>query len=100
MLPSLAPAALFAYDPCRSRNTAFGPAPWTQLLLTPSRNGKPVAVLVPMEDAETLDAWEDAEDARLAALAHDEWVAAGRPACITLEELAAQHEIDLAADAE
>jgi prevent-host-death family protein len=67
---------------------------------TLTRNGKPVAVLVPMEDAETLDAWEDAEDARLAALAHDEWVAAGRPACITLEELAAQHEIDLAADAE
>jgi prevent-host-death family protein len=67
---------------------------------TLTRNGKPVAVLVPVEDAETLDAWEDAEDARLAALAHDEWVAAGRPACITLEELAAQHEIGLAADAE
>jgi prevent-host-death family protein len=67
---------------------------------TLTRNGKPVAVLVPVEDAETLDAWEDAEDARLAALAHDEWVAAGRPACITLEELAAQHKIDLAGDAE
>jgi prevent-host-death family protein len=65
---------------------------------TLTRNGKPVAVLVPVEDAETLEAWEDAEDTRLAALAHDEWVAAGRPPCVTLEELAAQHGIELSAN--
>jgi len=57
-----------------------------------------VAVLVPVEDAEPVWAWEDAEESRLAALAHDEWVTDGRPACVTLEELAAQHGIDLSAD--
>jgi prevent-host-death family protein len=61
---------------------------------TLTRNGKPVAVLVPMEDVEALEAWEDA---RLAAQAHAAWDEAGRPTCITLEELAASHGIDLSA---
>ncbi len=62
------------------------PAPFAQALdraehdksrTTLTRNGKPVAVQVPVEDAQALAAWEDAEDARLAAQARTEMAGAG-----------------------
>jgi prevent-host-death family protein len=60
-----------------------------------TRDGRPVAAVVPIEDFEALEAAEDEQDAadargRLAA-----WEAAGRPAGTTLEELASRWGIDL-----
>lgn len=60
-----------------------------------TRNGKPVAAVVPLADVAALEAIEDAGDAAAAALALAEWEAAGRPPGATLDELAARHGIDL-----
>jgi prevent-host-death family protein len=65
-----------------------------------TREGRPVAALVPIEDADRLDALEDEADSRLAAEAVADWEARGRPAGTTLEELAARWGIDLAPEAE
>ena len=60
-----------------------------------TRDGRPVAALVPIEDVEALEAMEDEADSRLAAEALARWEAAGRPAGVTLEELAARWGIAL-----
>jgi prevent-host-death family protein len=59
-----------------------------------TRDGKPVAAIVPIEDYDALEAAEDAEDERLAAEAYAAWEAAGRPAGISHEELLARYGID------
>jgi prevent-host-death family protein len=63
-----------------------------------TRDGRAVAALVPIEDAEALEAIEDAEDSRLAAEAIARWDAEGRPPGTSLRELAARWGIDLASD--
>ncbi len=63
-----------------------------------TRDGRPVAALVPIEDVEALEAIEDAYDSRLAAEAVAQWEAEGRPPDIPLEEIARQLGIDLTAD--
>ena len=60
-----------------------------------TRDGRPVAAMVPLADLDALEAIEDAEDAAAAAAALDAWEAAGRPHGTSLEELAARHGIDL-----
>ncbi len=66
-----------------------------RVLLT--RDGRPVAALVPIEDVEALEALEDAEDSRIAAEAVAQWEAEGRPPGASLEELAERWGIDLTA---
>jgi prevent-host-death family protein len=60
-----------------------------------TRNGKPVAAVVPLADVAALEAIEDAGDAAAAVAALAEWEAAGRPLGATLDELAKRHGIDL-----
>jgi len=60
-----------------------------------TRNGQPVAALVPIEDVARLEAWEDEQDARIAERAIAEWEAEGRPRGETLEEFAARWGIKL-----
>ncbi len=64
------------------------------------RDGRPVAALVPIEDIEALEAFEDAEDERIGAEAMAQWEAEGRPPGTSLEELAERWGIDLSAEAE
>jgi prevent-host-death family protein len=56
------------------------------LVLT--RDGKPVAAIVPIEDYEALEAIEDAYDAKLAREAIAAWEEAGRPPGIPMEKIA------------
>jgi len=63
-----------------------------RILLT--RAGKPVAAIVPIEDYDTLEAAEDAEDERLAAEALAEWRAAGCPPGVSHEELLRRYGIE------
>ena len=58
-----------------------------------TRAGRPVAVLVPIEDMEALDAFEDEHDSRLAAEAVARWEAEGRPLGCTHEDLLARYGI-------
>lgn len=65
-----------------------------RVLLT--RNGKPVAAVVPIEDLQALEALEAAEDEHWSDVAADataRWEAEGRPLGPTLEELAARYGI-------
>jgi PHD/YefM family antitoxin component YafN of YafNO toxin-antitoxin module len=62
-----------------------------------TRDGKPVAAVVPIEDLESLEA-EDEYWSRVAGEAVAEWEAAGRPLGPTLEELAARYGIALDPD--
>jgi prevent-host-death family protein len=64
-----------------------------RVLLT--RDGKPVAAIVPIEDYEALEAIEDAYDAKLAGEAIAAWEAAGRPPCIPMADVARELGIDL-----
>jgi prevent-host-death family protein len=64
------------------------------------RDGRAVAVLVPIEDVEALEALEDAEDSRLAAEAIARWEAEARPRGRSLHELAARWGIDPTSDPE
>jgi antitoxin (DNA-binding transcriptional repressor) of toxin-antitoxin stability system len=64
-----------------------------------TRDGRPVAAMVPIEDLAALEAAEDAADAAALAEALAEWQAAGRPRGATLEELAASWGVTLAPDA-
>jgi prevent-host-death family protein len=65
-----------------------------------TRDGRPVAALVPIEDIEALEAFEDEVDSRLAEEALARWEAEGRPPGKTLEELAAKWGIALGDNAE
>src|SRR5260370_11357892 len=56
-----------------------------------TRAGRPVAALVPIEDVEALEAWEDEHDSRLAEEAIARWEAEGRPLGCTHEELLARY---------
>lgn len=58
-----------------------------------TRDGKPVAAVVPIKDVEALEAWEDEQDSRAAeeALAH--WKAEGCPTGPTHEDLLARYGI-------
>ncbi len=62
-----------------------------RVLLT--RDGKPVAAIVPIEDYDALEAIEDEFDAKLAAEAMAAWEAAGRPRGVSHEELLARYGI-------
>jgi prevent-host-death family protein len=64
-----------------------------RVLLT--RDGKPVAAIVPIEDYEALEAIEDAYDAKLAGEAIAAWEAAGRPPGIPMADVARELGIDL-----
>ena len=66
-----------------------------RIILT--RDGKPVAAMVPLADVAALEAIEDAADADAAAAALAEWEASGRPLGATLDALAERHGIDLRA---
>jgi prevent-host-death family protein len=63
-----------------------------------TREGRPVAALVPIEDADRLEALEDEADSRLAAEALADWEARGRPAGIPLADIARDLGIDLTAE--
>jgi len=58
-----------------------------------TRDGKPVAAIVPMEDYDALEAIEDAYDAKLAREAIAAWEAAGRPPGIPHEDVLAEYGI-------
>jgi prevent-host-death family protein len=60
-----------------------------------TRDGKPVAAIVPIEDYEALEAIEDAHDAKLAGEALAIWEAAGRPRGIPMADVARELGIDL-----
>jgi prevent-host-death family protein len=62
-----------------------------------TRDGKPVAAVVPIEDLEALEA-EDEYWSRVADEAIVEWEAAGRPAGIPIEDIARDLGVDLTAD--
>lgn len=64
-----------------------------------TREGRPVAALVPIEDMEMLEAWEDEQDSGLADEAIAQWEAEGRPLGPTLEEVATRWGITLDPDA-
>jgi prevent-host-death family protein len=53
-----------------------------------TRQGRPVAALVPIEDMDALEAMEDERDSRLAAEAVARWEAGGRQPGIPLAEIA------------
>ncbi|MDE2006848.1 MAG: type II toxin-antitoxin system prevent-host-death family antitoxin [Rhodospirillales bacterium] len=63
-----------------------------------TRDGKPVAALVPIEDLEALEAAEDAEDEAVAVERLAAWEAAGQPKGTPLKEIAAELGITLSAD--
>jgi prevent-host-death family protein len=61
-----------------------------------TRDGQPVAAIVPLHDLRALEELDDAEDAylsRVAAEAIAKWEAEGRPAGISHEELLARYGI-------
>jgi prevent-host-death family protein len=60
-----------------------------------TRDGKPVAAIVPIEDYDALEAIEDAYDAKLASEAIAAWEAAGRPPGIPMADVARELGIDL-----
>jgi len=63
-----------------------------------TRDGAPVAAVVPLDDLralEELDAAEDAHWSRVAAEAVAQWEAEGRPAGIPIEDIARELGIDL-----
>jgi len=62
-----------------------------------TRDGKPVAAIVPIEDYDALEAIEDAFDAKLAREAMAAWEAAGRPPGIPMADVARELGIDLSA---
>ncbi|MGH7087411.1 MAG: type II toxin-antitoxin system Phd/YefM family antitoxin [Stellaceae bacterium] len=62
-----------------------------------TRDGKPVAAVVPIEDLETLEA-EDAHWSKAADEAAAAWEAQGRPAGIPIGDIARNLGIDLTAD--
>ncbi len=62
-----------------------------RVLLT--RGGKAVAAVVPIEDVEALEAWEDEQDSRAAEEALARWEAEGRLLGATHEELLARYGI-------
>lgn len=62
-----------------------------------TRDGKPVAAVVPIEDLEALEA-EDAYWSRVADKAVAAWEAEGRPAGIPIEEIAHDLGINLTSD--
>jgi prevent-host-death family protein len=59
-----------------------------------TRDGRPVAALVPIEDVEALEAIEDEYDSRLAEEALAQWEAEGRPLGCTHEELMRKYGIE------
>ena len=63
-----------------------------RVLLT--RDGKPVAAIVPIEDAERLEGWEDAQDAAAVREGMAEYERTG-PQWATLEQIAARRGIKL-----
>lgn len=63
-----------------------------------TRDGAPVAAIVPVEDLRALEELDAAEDdywERVADEAHARWEADGRPAGIPMEEIARDLDIDL-----
>jgi prevent-host-death family protein len=63
-----------------------------------TRDGQPVAAVVSVEDLRALEELEAAEDAyweRAAEEAHARWEAEGRPAGISMEEIARELGVDL-----
>ncbi len=60
-----------------------------------TRDGKPVAAIVPIEDYDALEAIEDAHDAEMFRKAMTAWEAAGRPAGIPMADVARELGIDL-----
>jgi prevent-host-death family protein len=58
-----------------------------------TRDGKPVAAIVPIEDYDALEAIDDAHDAKLAGEAIAAWEAAGRPRGVSHEALLARYGI-------
>jgi prevent-host-death family protein len=60
-----------------------------------TRDGKPVAAIVPIEDYDALEAIEDAHDAKLAGEAIAAWEGAGRPRGIPIADVARELGIDL-----
>jgi prevent-host-death family protein len=62
--------------------------------ITLTRDGKPVAVLVPVDEAAFLGAWEDAQDAAVVREARAEYARSGHT-WPTLEDIAREHGIDL-----
>jgi PHD/YefM family antitoxin component YafN of YafNO toxin-antitoxin module len=63
-----------------------------------TRDGQPVAAIVPLHDLRALEELDDAEDAylsRVAAEAIAQWQAEGRPAGIPIEDIARDLDIDL-----
>ena len=70
-----------------------------RVLLT--RDGKPVAAVVPIEDLAALAAADDAEDAHWSRVAEEavaQWKAEGRPAGVPMEDIARELGVDLTAD--
>ena len=65
-----------------------------------TRDGKPVAAVVPIEDLEMLETLEDQQDSRAAAEALARWEAEGRPMGASLQDLAKRWDVDLASEAE
>jgi prevent-host-death family protein len=63
-----------------------------------TREGRPVAALVPIEDVEALEAMEDELDSRLAAEAAARWNAEGCPPGGPLADVARELGIDLNAE--
>jgi prevent-host-death family protein len=66
-----------------------------------TRDGQPVAAIVPLHDLRALEELDDAEDAylsRVAAEAIAKWEAEGRPAGIPIEDIARDLDIDLTID--
>jgi prevent-host-death family protein len=58
-----------------------------------TRDGKPVAAIVPIEDYDALETIEDAHDAKLAGEAIAAWEAAGRPRGVSHDELLTRYGI-------
>lgn len=58
-------------------------------------SARPNAIPAELTPASTAEAYEDAEDARIAAAAVAEWEEAGRPKGISLEDVAAKMGIEL-----
>jgi prevent-host-death family protein len=66
-----------------------------------TRDGKPVAAVVPIADLRALEELDEAEDAYWSRVADDamaQWEAEGRPAGIPMEDIARDLGIDLTAD--
>lgn len=98
--PPLGAAMSAALDPSLAADAA--PAPFAEALVRAehdkgrtvlTRAGRPVAVLVPIEDMAALDAFEDEQDSRLAEEAIARWEAAGRPLGCTHDDLMARYGI-------